>query len=73
MAKRECIKFFGKMGVSKEKEGFIFIVLNIPVGRPFDERSSNCHNKILYIMLRIGTERAMPQFKIVQWFHPITP
>ena len=60
-------EIFGKMGVSKKKA-----VLNIPDWKPFDERSLNQCNKIPYIMLRIGTERAIPQSNIVQGFYLIT-
>ena len=66
LAKRESMRFSVKWG-SVGKEGVLFFYYF-----GFSRLDTFRHNKILNIMLRIGTERAMSQSKVGQGFHPIT-
>ena len=60
-----------KKGVSEKGECLTFVT--ILSSRNSCIRWDNFrHNKILDIMLSIGAERAMPQSKIVEGFHPIS-
>ena len=59
-----------KMGVS-EKGGCLTFITVLSSRNSCNRWDNFRHNEILDIILRTGSERAMPQFKIVEGFHPI--